>query len=146
VIRYLWSDALAVFVLLFYLFDSTKDISMPSLYLMIGIGGCFAAPTAFILSKLISRKLIQNQSSFIDRTPPGGVWLFILVGVVVGLLFFIVEMIGGRTIASEIIVVCLSFLSALFIILGIYIFILERKHDKKIYIGVQGFVFRERKP
>lgn len=145
-IRYLWSDVLAIIVLLFYLFDSAKYISMPSLYLMIGIGGCLAAPIAFILSKLIRQKLIKNQSSFLDRIPPGGVWLLILVAVVIGLLIFIVEMIGGKTIASGIIVVWLSFLSTLFFILGIYIYILERKHSKEIYIGVQGFVFRERKP
>ncbi len=145
-IRYLWSDAMAVLVLVFYLFDYIKDISMPLLYFMIGLGVSLATPVAFILSKLIRRKLIEKQSSFIDRAPPGGVWLFISVGVIIGLLFFIVEMIAGKTVVSEIIVVCLSFLAALFIILGVYIFFLEQKYDKKIYLGVQGFVFRERKP
>lgn len=142
-IRYLWADVLAVVVLLIYLFESIKDISSSTLYLLISIGGFLAAPVAYMLAKLIKQKLIENRSSFLDRTPPGGVWLFILIGAVVGILLFILELISGKTIVSEAIVVVSSLLISLFIIIGVYILSLERKHAKKIYIGIQGFIFRE---
>ncbi|MBI4681451.1 MAG: hypothetical protein HY753_09695 [Nitrospirae bacterium] len=148
-IRYLQANIVAVISFGFFLIETIGENSFFSVSLWIGLGIFFAIPTSFMFARLIQRKLILKSSSFLDHRPIGGVWFFIIVGVVIGVIVGIFKTVGGEKyekIMQMLFILCLSLLTATFVIIGIYVFVLERKYRKRVYIGMpNGLFFLENK-
>jgi hypothetical protein len=107
-----------------------------------GIGLLLSVPISYFILPRVRNKLIQGQSSFLDKRPPGGIWFFLSIGTVGGILAFIIESISGTQILNGLLLVWLSVLISSFTTIGIYVLILERRYKKKAYLRMpDGLVF-----
>ncbi len=145
-IRYIWLDIIGVLMLILLLAEAATYAPLSALFIWIGIGVLLSLPISYFILPKIRSKLVQGQNSFLDRRPPGGVWFFVLVGVVGAFLAFIIEYISNTQLLSTLLLVCLSVLISTFAIIGIYVLLLERRHNKKAYLRMpDGLVFLDQK-
>jgi len=73
------------------------------------------------------------------RRPPGGIWFFILAGLVGVFVVYAAEKITGGTIRQIVTVSGSAFFSTLVSIVGLYTAGLEHRHNKQIYLSENGF-------
>ena len=133
-IRYLWLDIIGILMFALLLGDAATYAQLLALFIWIGIGAVFSMPISYFILPKVRSKLVQGQSSFLDRRPPGGVWFFLSIGAAGGFLAFIIESIGGTQILNGLLLMCLSFLISSFTTVGVYVLILEQRHKKKAYL------------
>ncbi len=136
--RYLYFVIIAIGVSVFLWIDAVRGMPYTIIAKWVAIGIIFALPMAFILMKYMNRKLILKKNSFLDKRPPGGVWFFILMGALVSSFFFIIGTALGmdsEEIEHMLSIIGLSFTTATFSVLTFYVYVLERKYKKKVYIG-----------
>ena len=121
----------------------------------IGLGPwtiCFALLTGIAISVLIGwymctglrRYLFHGQTNFLLRRPPGGVWFFILLGLLIGVIGAPLLMILGGSLLLRTVGVTVGTIAAgSFGIVGIYVLRLERSQGKRIFMWPDGFFFEE---
>jgi hypothetical protein len=73
----------------------------------LGFGVLLSIPVAYFILPKVHAKLVQGKSSFLDWRPPGGVWFFLSIGVIGGVLAFIIESISGSQILNGLLLTCL---------------------------------------
>ena len=141
-IRYLWLDIIGILMFALLLGEVATNAPLLALSTWLGIGVMLSIPILYFILPKIRRKLVQGQSSFLDRRPPGGVWFFLSIGTAGGVIAFIIESISGTQILNGLLLICLSGLISSFTTIGIYVLILERRYKKKAYLRMpDGLVF-----
>lgn len=141
-IRYIKLDIGGILMFIFLLVESASTEPPLSLLLWLGIGVLLSIPISFFVLPKVKDKLIQDHSSFLDRRPPSGVWFFISIGAIGGLIALIIELIGREQSLHELLIVCLSVLICCFTAIGTLVLILERRYKKQAYLRMpDGLVF-----
>jgi hypothetical protein len=141
-IRYLWLNISGILMLILLLGEASMSTPMFTTITWAGIGVILSVPILYVILPRIRNKLVQNKNSLLDRRPPTGVWFFLSIGAVGGLLAATISSISGKQILTDLLLLCLSVLISSFTAIGIHILLLERRHKKKAYLRFpDGMIF-----